>query len=1236
MHTDQLSVKAIFDEAVEIEEAEARRAYLDRACGDNLDIRCKLDALLQAYVDAGSFLQKPVIDAETTDDFHPVERLRDPLAARPVAEGPGTCIGPYKLLQQIGEGGMGVVYMAEQEKPVRRRVALKIIKPGMDTKQVIARFEAERQALALMDHQNIARVMEAGTTDSGRPYFIMELVHGVPITKYCDDAQLTPRERLELFIPVCQAIQHAHQKGIIHRDIKPSNVLVTLYDGKPVAKVIDFGVAKATDQRLTERTMFTQYGSIVGTLEYMSPEQAEMSALGVDTRSDIYALGVLLYELLAGSTPLERATLREAGYAEILKRIKEEEPPRPSTRLSESRDRLPSISSQRKTDPSKLAGLLRGELDWIVMKSLEKDRSRRYETANAFARDVERYLKDETVEACPPSASYRFGKFFRKNQVAIATISAFTGLLIAGAGMSIAMAVLAARAERLATLEATRARHAEVLTRTERDRALTAESEAISRRDEAEKVRQSLRRSLYVSDLQLAEEAWESGNVVRMRELLDGQRPRPGEDDLRGFEWHYLRRLGSNLRVVEFSKDTGGIVSPDATRYAATIRSEGKEEFQLRVWDITSGRELRPFIPFFAGGTVEWGGPCGFSADGKRIAWSAQVRDSAGRVSCQLKVWDWESRRELLALGDLGPFPDAYTFDRTARRLAGSVRRSGMGGCDLKVWAVDGGKELLSIPLPDQWVELGRQSIAFSPDGERLAALTKPPSLGKPGVGGDVRVWDTGSGKELSRFKAGPVGAFGMAYSPDGSRLAVVDVHRGVGIQIRDAKSNAEVLELTGAGEIGRFFYVAFSPDGTRLAGVSQEDGKLRIWDLSADGPVGSRRPVDVLPGNSTPLGDAAWNTAGRSVSAAALGKVLTWEVAPRGESVVVRGSAGTAQVRATVSADASRFAAVFGSNDGKNEVKVWDEAGNVLFSTTDASPVNAVQSLSFVRLSRDGARLAYSGTKPVIVKDQVKLVSRLLVWNIEAGRVVFRYEEEGGYSLEPEDFSPDGRRLVVSRSSLANVDNDKQLDRVSVWDLDNGEERLRLNVPLKLFSPVFSPDGRRIAVGLSNLPDATGEAELRVWDAATGAVILSRKWPFTRISRPAYSSDGKLLAVAIGDALEAGEVRVLDAAVGTELQAFSGHGSFLDRIDFSPEGRRLVSSSTFEFSAKDEVNLWDIASGRELLRLKASGHGEFAFSPDGHRLSYIRGGARRDAEVQVWDATPQPDERQPISRGLP
>jgi serine/threonine protein kinase/tetratricopeptide (TPR) repeat protein len=364
---------------------------------------------------------------------------------RPPGEGVGTRIGPYKLLQQIGEGGFGVVYMAEQEKPVHRRVALKIIKPGMDSAQVIARFEAERQALALMDHQNIAKVFDAGTTDNGRPFFVMELVHGVPITTYCDDSHVTVRDRLALMAPVCRAVQHAHQKGILHRDLKPSNVLVCLSDGQPVPKVIDFGVAKAIDStstRLTERTMFTQYGQIIGTFEYMSPEQAETSQLGVDTRSDIYSLGVMLYELLTGSTPLARQRLREASLSEMLRMIKEEEPPKPSTRLSGTREAA-RIAAARRTEPAKLGKLLRGELDCVVMKCLEKDRARRYDTANALARDLERYLHDEPVEAGPPGAGYRLRKQARKHRAALGIAGTFVALLVLAAGVSTWQAVRA-------------------------------------------------------------------------------------------------------------------------------------------------------------------------------------------------------------------------------------------------------------------------------------------------------------------------------------------------------------------------------------------------------------------------------------------------------------------------------------------------------------------------------------------------------------------------------------------------------------------------------------------------------------------------------------------------------------------------------------------------------------------------------------------------------------------------
>ena len=382
---DNLSnVEALFFAALEKGSSAERAAYLDEACADDQDLRRCVERLLSAHPNVGNFL-KPAT-------------LADPTGAPHTMQGPGMNIGPYKLLQRIGEGGMGIVYMAEQQEPIRRLVAVKIIKPGLDSAEVLARFEAERQALALMDHPNVARVLDAGATASGQPYFVMELIQGIPITDYCNQCRLNPRERLELFIPVCQAVQHAHQKGIIHRDLKPSNVLIALYDGQPVPKVIDFGVAKAIDQKLTERALVTGFGALVGTLEYMSPEQAELNQLDIDTRSDIYSLGVLLYELLTGATPLDRQRLKQAGLLEMLRRVREEDPPTPSNRLTSSPE-LPALSEQRSMAPARLARLVRGELDWIVMHTLEKDRNRRYATTGALAEDIQHYLRDEPDRA---------------------------------------------------------------------------------------------------------------------------------------------------------------------------------------------------------------------------------------------------------------------------------------------------------------------------------------------------------------------------------------------------------------------------------------------------------------------------------------------------------------------------------------------------------------------------------------------------------------------------------------------------------------------------------------------------------------------------------------------------------------------------------------------------------------------------------------------------------------------
>src|SRR5438132_4631785 len=368
----------------------------------------------------------------------------------PITERPGTVIGPYKLLERIGEGGFGLGFMAEQQQPIRRKLALKILKPGMDTRQVIARFEAERQALALMDHPNIAKVLEGGETASGRPYFVMDLVKGGPITEYCDQNTLTTRERLGLFVSVCQAVQHAHQKGIIHRDIKPSNVLVTLQDGAPLVKVIDFGIAKALGQQLTDKTLFTGFAQMIGTPLYMSPEQAALSNVDVDTRSDVYSLGVLLYELLTGTTPFDKERLLRAGYDEMRRIIREEEPPRPSTRVSTLGQAATTVSTQRKSDPKRLSQSFRGELDWIVMKCLEKDRNRRYETANGLALDIERYLRDEPVRACPPTLRYRLGKFLRKHRGLVAAVAVVLLVLLGGIATTTTAYLQAREAERQA------------------------------------------------------------------------------------------------------------------------------------------------------------------------------------------------------------------------------------------------------------------------------------------------------------------------------------------------------------------------------------------------------------------------------------------------------------------------------------------------------------------------------------------------------------------------------------------------------------------------------------------------------------------------------------------------------------------------------------------------------------------------------------------------------------------
>ena len=676
---------AILFRAIEISSPEEQKAFLDEACAGDEELRGRVEGLLSAHHEAGSFLQSaPQASAAGPIDGHTEGEMQ---------------IGPYKVLQEIGEGGFGVVYMAQQQRPVQRKVALKIIKPGMDTREVVARFEAEQQALALMDHPHIARVLDAGMTATGRSYFAMELVKGVPVTEFCDKNNMRLKERLELFVTICRAVQHAHQKGVIHRDIKPSNVMVTLHDGKPVPKVIDFGVAKAINQQLTEKTLFTKYGQMIGTPQYMSPEQAEMSGLDVDTRSDIYSLGVLLYELLTGTTPLSAERLRATGLAEMQRVICQEEPPTPSTRLSTLGEQATVVASLRQTDARKLRQILRGELDWIVMKTLDKDRGRRYETASALASDVEAYLNDEPVHARPPSVIYLLRKTYRRHRT-LAIMAAIVALvLLVTTAISIWQAIGATRARALADLRFEQEQQARRAEEQASARAQTQQKMAVANEREA-------RAREYVANALLMEHSWEHANIKRFTSLLDAQRPEPGQPDFRDFEWYFWRNTLNRSHPLPGPGSDSVAVSRDG-KWLVTAEDVADEESEVVVWDLPAQKVRRRMV--------------GFPYEVRMVAMHPDIQLTAicgGKhgVGGFVEVRDIHTGRTLFEQAFKNKVRAVAFSDDGTYLAAGSSVLIGKWG-ELKVWNWESRAEVFTAEHEHK----GFWSLDFSPDNEHLA-----------------------------------------------------------------------------------------------------------------------------------------------------------------------------------------------------------------------------------------------------------------------------------------------------------------------------------------------------------------------------------------------------------------------------------------------------------------------------------------------------------------------------------
>jgi WD40 repeat protein len=1213
-----MTEESLFHEALTKTNAQERAAFLDAACAGRPELRAGVEALLAAHAASVHPLDQPAQPAATGEHTPIPDQGPTAVYVPGDVEAGLLIVGRYTLVEKIGEGGMGEVWVAKQTEPVKRKVALKLLKPGMDSRSVIQRFEQERQALALMDHPNIARVLDGGLTQGRQPFFVMELVNGLGLTKFCDQAKLSIRERLELFVQVCQAVQHAHQKGIVHRDLKPSNILVTLIDGKAIPKIIDFGVAKAVGGKLIDESLSTQFGAVIGTVEYMAPEQASFSGADVDTRADIYSLGAILYELLTGLRPFDSKRLRKAAFDEMIRMVREGEPSKPSTRLSTD-DALPSLAALRQMEPGRLTKLLRGELDWVVMKCLEKHRDRRYETASGLARDVQRYLADEPVEARPPSAGYRLKKFVRRNRGPV--VAALVVLLVLVAGIAgTTLGLLRAEQSRV---EAVAAQEAEAQERK------TAETSAQQARETGHQLRiakDELLVNLYAARSNLIQAAWEARGVTRMRELLEEQKPKAGEQDFRGFEWHYWDRrahaeltIGPAASEYERARVEWRVLSPDGRLQAISWGSHQNEKGDLafskiEVRDTLSGAELTSFqlsIPFL--GQRGTHPRLSFTADSTAlfITWLFEP-EAGGQAKLHWWLFEAATGKELVPHQEAACASIPSSTLGTDRTLV-AVPQQVLGppkGVRLNLFTLATGKQ--GGTCAGTFSAIHR--VAFRPDGKEVAAAVSTTVAEKP----IVKVWDTATGRERLTLAGGPGYVQQLSWSPDGRRLALVTRE----LRVWDSTDGHEVLAL--AGSDGFYQGVVFSPDGARLACIDPFTPSRFI--ILRDTSTGRIRTTLLQPEEHF-FGVAFSADGTRLVTLARFGTIRTWDATTNELPIELSLPVDFPLARegivwsTSLSADGTRVAA---AGPGKNQetagLQVWDGRGQSICKATRPCRRSKhwyIPTFYHVAFSPDGRRAAWWFGPAGGAPDEPERPGdhRLLILDVPSGEEL--------WSLDPQrvngavQFSPDGRWLITHVRPL-NDDKEHPAGAIKILDVESGRE-----VHSLLSGNLHFATNGKLLVGLGAADTNAGLYPLRVWDLQAGTEIPAGSYPADLLDTPgvmaaALSPDGTRLALLWGGRETGGKIRMLEVPSGRELPPLGGAEWMMSVLAFNPDGSRLAAAGV-------DVRIWDTNSSQELITLRdAQGSvADLGFIQDGKRLrALVRLGG--NYAVKTWDATPR------------